>query len=46
MNLKCDAISNLNFKDNILCDTLLYCPAGFGHFSSAPVKADRTVRIQ
>ena len=26
--------------------TLLYCPAVFGHFSPAPVKTDRAVRIQ
>ena len=25
---------------------LLYCPAMFGHFSPAPVKTDRVVRIQ
>ena len=25
---------------------MLYCPAVFGHFSPAPVKTDRTVRVQ
>ena len=27
-------------------DVLLYCPVVFGHFSPAPVKTDRAVRIQ
>ena len=28
------------------CRLILYCPAVFGHFSPAPMKTNRAVRIQ
>ena len=31
---------------NLFWTFILYCPAVFGHFSPAPVKTDRAVRIQ
>ena len=39
-------MNEMRAKKTIVNSKLLYFPAVFGHFSPAPVKTDRAVRIQ